>query len=155
MNRPIQNISEKNVIFYKFISGKCTYVLHRKKFWKIFIAQRKWSKTVEGDPNWKRITEASIQILFDTGLFKRHDNADELLKYYLLIEVNVGRRPDWWYHKESNHRVIVTVWIRNRLCRWQSKTLFMKKFFKSGNIRYKNWRKPFFVFERCGKFYKR
>ena len=38
--------------------------------------------------------ETTIQILYDKGLFKRLDNADEVLKDHLRIEVNVSRRSD-------------------------------------------------------------
>ena len=36
----------------------------------------------------------TVQILYDKGLFKKADNADEVLKDYLLMKVDEGRRPD-------------------------------------------------------------
>ena len=41
------------------------------------------------------VVKTTIQILFGQGFFDNYDNADEVIKYYLLIdEVNDRRRPD-------------------------------------------------------------
>ena len=43
----------------------------------------------------ERAVKTTIQNLCDKGLFDKHDNADEVLKNYLLIdEANEKRRPD-------------------------------------------------------------
>ena len=38
--------------------------------------------------------KTTIQTLYDKGLFDNYDNADEVLKDYLLFEVDERRRPD-------------------------------------------------------------
>ena len=40
----------------------------------------------------QRAVKKTIQILYDKGLFDEHDNADDVLKSYLHIEVNQRRR---------------------------------------------------------------
>ena len=42
-----------------------------------------------------KAVKATIQILYDKGLFHNYDNADEVLKNYLITdEDNERRRPD-------------------------------------------------------------
>ena len=46
--------------------------------------------------------QTTVQILSDMGLFDNFDNAEEILKDYLLFKVNKRRRPDyksnkWWW----------------------------------------------------------
>ena len=40
----------------------------------------------------QRAVKTTIQILYDKGLFDKFDNTDEVLKDYLLTEVNQRRR---------------------------------------------------------------
>ena len=47
------------------------------------------------DVSIERAVKTTIQILYDKGLFRIYNNADEVLKDYLVIdEVNERRRPD-------------------------------------------------------------
>ena len=42
----------------------------------------------------EKAVKATIPILYDEGLFVTNENAGEVLKDYLLIEVKERRRPD-------------------------------------------------------------
>ena len=42
----------------------------------------------------KKTVKLTIQVLHDMALLDNYDNEDEVLKNYLLIEVNERRRPD-------------------------------------------------------------
>ena len=43
---------------------------------------------------FERALKATLQILYDKGLFDNYDNADAVFKDYLPFEVNEGCRPD-------------------------------------------------------------
>ena len=36
----------------------------------------------------------TVQVLYDRGLFDKYDNTDQVMKDYLLVEVNDRRTPD-------------------------------------------------------------
>ena len=46
------------------------------------------------DLQFERAVRTTKEILYDKGLFDIYDNADQIIKDYLLVEVNDRRRPD-------------------------------------------------------------
>ena len=42
----------------------------------------------------ERAVRTTIQTLYDKGLFDNYENADQVMKEYLLVEVNDRRRPE-------------------------------------------------------------
>ena len=46
------------------------------------------------DVLFESAVKTTIQRLYDERLFENYDNADEVIKDYLLIQVNKRQRPD-------------------------------------------------------------
>ena len=51
----------------------------------------------------EKALETTIQKHYDKGLFDNYENADEVLKDFILLEVNERCRPDLDPNKDARH----------------------------------------------------
>ena len=62
----------------------------------------------------ERAVRTTIRILYVTGFFDKHANADQVVKDYLLVEVNARRRPDLEESKRC-HPMILFININEKI----------------------------------------